>query len=407
MNARLFWLLHVGLLVLGGCATSPPVLPASSAALAPAPVEVCADVADCRQALRRALGEGDSTCEPRARAELAQRACEVGVAEGCTALAHLEGAASPRLRTLWRRACDGGDGEGCARLALTTLLGEGTSQDVEAGGEALRSACERFPAAACGLAVEGLAEAARQHGAEPEWEWLALFAQRGCDAGEGLSCRLQGDLFYAGRGVSADADKAAELYARACVGGDGKACANQALLLPAAQAPMASRVDALFTRGCDLGSPEACRLLVLETLGRHEEGPDGAVRQALFQHACEQGAGVGCLALYEQLKHQPPETRSSFQMSGLLKRACQWGEAQACEFLDEVSRLARPRCAEGSASACGALGVLLLSPPSHGIEAVEGLRLLHQACEAGDTGSCELLASQRLAPEERRTCRSR
>ena len=401
-------LLVVGLMTLGGCATSGPVLhpvaPAPVVAASPPP---CADAVSCRAALWEAgRGTSASSCGEQRRAELARRACEVGVAEGCTLLGRDPQVEPAEARELFRKGCAAGDAEGCVRHALTTLLGEGVARDEAAGQAELREACERAPGSACGLAVSSLVAEARQRGAEPAWEWLALFAQRGCDAGDGLACRMLGDAFYAGHGVSADVDKASSLYARACEVGDGQACAQQGMLLPSNAVEVPTRADDLFTRGCDLGSPEACRLIVLKTLDAHGDLKDGTVRRALFRHACDQGAAVGCLALYDLLRHQPSEPGTSLQLPALLKRACRLGEAQACEFLEDVSRVAQPQCARGSASACGVMGVLLLSPPTVGSEAAEGLRLLRQACERGDAASCRLL-NDRTLPMEDLTCQAR
>jgi TPR repeat protein len=409
-------LLTLGLLALGGCATTPPGTALTPAASSPAEAspELCADTADCREALRASPREGVSECEVRRRVELVRRACALDVAEGCTELGRWEtrglakeGEANLATASgLFQRACALGDGEGCALKALSTLLGHGVERNAVAGRAGLQDACERFPGIACGLAVTGLAEEARREGAEPEWEWLALFAQRGCDADDGPSCRILGDAFYAGRGVSRDADKASELYAHACEAGDGQACANEGMLLRAEGAWAAPRAGQLLSRGCDLGSPEACRLAVLETLGSQGSGKDDAGRRALFRHACDQGAALGCLALYDELRSEPPAHRPVFELPGLLKRACQLGAVQACGFLDEVTQAARPLCASGSASACGVLGVLLLSPPLREDETPEGERLLHEACAGGDVASCQGLGDLPRASADL-TCRSR
>ncbi|WNG26948.1 sel1 repeat family protein [Cystobacter fuscus] len=412
--------LSVALLTLGltlvGCATAPPRTPLVPEAASPAvsSPEVCTDAANCREALRNSPRDTLSECEVQRRVELARRACALDVAEGCTELGRWETRGlvkegGPDLHVasdLFQRACALGDGEGCALRALMTLRGQGVARDAGAARAGLQDACDRFPGSACGLAVQGLAEEALRGGTEPEWEWMALFAQRGCDAGDGLSCRILGEAFYSGRGIAQDTDKAAGLYARACEAGDGEACARQGMLLRA-EGPWAEpRAEQLLSRGCELGSPEACRLTVLETLDSQGSSKNAADRRALFRHACDRGAALGCLALYDELRDEPLAPRPVFELPGLLKRACLLGAGQACEFLDEVSQAARPRCASGSASACGVLGVLLLSPPLRQGESTEGERLLHAACEGGDLASCKGL-SERSGASEDLTCRSR
>jgi TPR repeat protein len=400
--------LAMGLFVLVGCGTSRGTVYAGQAPEVAAPKESCSDATSCRDTLRALRSSTPtSACELRDHAEVAERACTLGVAEGCTELGRLQqGDAS---RSLFQRACELGDGEGCARHALSTLLGEGVLRDEATGRAELQDACDKYPRAACGLAAIGLGEDARRRGASPEDEWIALFAQRGCDAGDGLACRLLGDAFQAGRGVSQDSGKAFELYARACEAGNGTACANEGVLSlqPGAEgAGDATHADDLFSRGCALGSSEACRLLVVETLQHRGGVKDDAAQRALFRQACERGAGVGCLALYDALRHQPREASAPLELPGLLKRACRFGEAQACEFLEDISRLSQRQCGEGSASACGVLGALLLSEPTLDSEAAQGMRFLQRACLEGDATSCTLVRD--LAPDaDALSCRSR
>ncbi|WNG45916.1 sel1 repeat family protein [Archangium minus] len=397
--------LTMGLFVLAGCGTPNGAIHPGSAPAEEAPKQACSDATSCRDTLRELRGVTPmSPCELRMRAEVARKACSLGVAEGCTALGRME----PGLaRSLFQRACELGDGEGCARQGLLTLLGEGVLQDESAGLAELQAACDTYPRAACGIAALGLDEAARRREGTPEWEWIALFAQRGCDAGDGLACQLLGDAFLAGQGVSQDMDKAFDLYARACEAGNGTACVNQGMIsrqYGAEEGGAAPRADDLFSRGCALGSSEACRLLVVESLTRQEGVKDDAAQQALFRQACDRGAAMGCLALYDALKHQPRAPGTSLELSGLLKRACRFGEAQACEFLEDISRVSQRQCGAGSASACGVLGALMTSQPTFGSEAAEGMRLLQRACLEGDATSCSLV--RELAPRsEELTCR--
>ncbi|PTL84982.1 tetratricopeptide repeat protein [Vitiosangium sp. GDMCC 1.1324] len=401
LGSALVW----GLFVLAGCGTSSGATHPASTPEDAAPKQACSDASSCRDALAELKGVlPTSACELQKRAEIAQSACSLGVGEGCTELGRME--KGDTARSLFRRACDQGDGEGCARHGLSTLLGEGVARDEAAGRAELQEACDKYPRAACGIAALGLTADARQRGAAPEPEWIALFEQRGCDAGDGLSCQLLGDAFHAGLGVSQDIGKAFELYARACDAGNGTACANQAVLsLQPGEAGDATRAEDLFSRGCALGSSEACRLLVLENQEHQGRVKDDAAQQALFRQACDRGAAVGCLALYDALRHQPRDSATSLEMPGLLKRACRFGEAKACEFLEDISRAAWKQCGGGAAAACGVIGTLLVSQPSFGNEATEGMQLLQRACLEGDAASCTLVRG--LAPRASElSCRS-
>ncbi|WP_434385418.1 tetratricopeptide repeat protein [Melittangium boletus] len=332
-----------------------------------------------------------------------ERACGAGDGRACTRLGRE--APPDAARALFARACAAGDGEGCARHALALLLGEGGAADEAEGRRALQAACERTPREACGLAAVGLAEAARRAGTPGAPDEAALLAQEGCHAGDGFACRLLGDVFLEGGERVADTGQAFALYARACEAGDGQGCAAQGTLVRQWTPGEAARADALLTRGCELGASAACGSLVVQAL--HGEGTtlDTPGQRALFSRACDAGAAMGCLALYETLRHAP-ETRGSLQLPTLLKRACQLGEARACGFLEDVSRVAGPACAEGTASSCGVMGALLVSAPRREGEAREGLRLLEGACAAGDGASCGVLREARPR-EAGGSCRSR
>lgn len=400
-----FRVLAMGLFVLVGCGTSSgAVRPPAPAPTGDTASQVCADAANCRDTLKALLRvPAPSACDAQQRTEVARRACDLGVGEGCTQLGLTEADAA---RDLFQRACEHGDGEGCARHGLSTLLGEGVPRDETAGRAELQAACDNHPDVACAIAMVGLMEESRRTHSTPEYEWLALFAQRGCDAGDDLACRFLGDAFHEGLGVSRDVGKAFELYARACEAGNGAACANEGVLSLRSGAGESARADDLFTRGCSLGSSEACRLLMVETLEHHGGVKDDAAQRALFREACDRGAAVGCLALYDALRHRPVEPGTRLELPGLLKRACRLGEAQACEFLDDISRVSQRQCAAGSAPACGVVGALLLSEPLTESETTEGMHILQGACQAGDATSCGLMLE--VAPRSGSlTCRSK
>lgn len=378
--------------------------------------QACKNASSCRVALEGLQSEVPvSPCELRQGVGIATHACELGVAEGCTELGRMklwgietDGESDvASARVLFQRACAGGDGEGCARHALLTLLDEGASRDRAGGMAELQAACEKYPRAACGISATGLMEVAQRRGVEPEQELIALFAQRGCDAADARSCEILGDAFHKGAGVSRDLSKAFLLYQRACEGGNGVACANEGMMaLQSSDETEAPRVGELFSRGCALGSSEACRSLVLMTAQRGEVVKDDAAQQALFRQGCDRGAAVGCLALYDVLRRKPSQAGEPLALPGLLKRACRFGEANACDFLDEVSSVAQRQCEGGVAASCGVLGALLLSQPAQEHEAVDGLQLIRHACQRGDEKSCKLMRDVQPRTNEL-TCRSK
>ncbi len=159
-------------------------------------------------------------------AKLGQAACDKDVSAGCrvAAAAKLDGKGIDKDKTaalaLLDKACLAGDGAGCVELGVAKLADKKLAGDAQ---YAFRRACygggEFDGCAWLGtLYVEG------KGGMSASPKVGAKFLEKGCKEGSARACASLGELYKAGKGVDKDPAKAKEMFAKACNGGDDKAC---------------------------------------------------------------------------------------------------------------------------------------------------------------------------------------
>ena len=194
---------------------------------------------------------------------LYQRACTLGVAEGCTNLGasisvKVRSGADPsgytRSAALFLRACEAGDPKGCSQLARVLERGEGVPRE---------------PARALDIHL------------------------RLCDAGIAEGCSAAGFMLDSGATGRKDRVKGAALSLRACDGGDGLGCANLATyLLDSGPAHDAVRARQLVTKGCSYDDFVSCDSLAKMMLNGTGGPKNVAEARRLHDHACTLGRGV-------------------------------------------------------------------------------------------------------------------
>ncbi len=169
-----------------------------------------------RQAPDRALG-------------LYTRSCELGLASGCMAGGGLvaEGtlvAADPaRAATLFEQACTRRDAPGCYTAGMVHSQGRGVARSTELAGQRFDQACALGHAMGCFNAGILLY---RERGGRPgDNEKAAQYFGRACDGAEAAGCLRLGIASLRGFGTSANAQVAKDLFDRACRQGDADGCA--------------------------------------------------------------------------------------------------------------------------------------------------------------------------------------
>lgn len=198
---------------------------------------------------------GEETVKNEARArELYDRACTYGWGGACNTLSHLD---KPNAVAWLRRGCEINDYDSCNDLGVRLQVGTGVTRDVLEARRLYAKACDYtvVHVVACrnlGLSLrddvpidpEGARRAFRRAcdgwrhqdnlgcaslGFELEAtapvEAAGLY-QRACDARHAWSCYMLGRLHREGRGVPVSPTLAADLFRRACAGGEEAACTS-------------------------------------------------------------------------------------------------------------------------------------------------------------------------------------
>ncbi|MFO0648395.1 MAG: serine/threonine-protein kinase [Polyangiales bacterium] len=373
--------------------------------------DVTADPARAAQLFDRActLGSaegcgrlGDTLSRGRGRdaakaATAYQRACDGGRLEACVSMGRMlvdgRGVQRDRLRAvqLFQRACDGRQQEGCVRLAAAKRDGAGTSSDRAQAARLFLQACSDNNA-------DGCMELGLMHLRGPgvtldPVRGLSLL-ERACGLRSGDACRLLGDRYAEGRGVEPDAARSTEFYRRAraawwpeCEARKATACIGLADLTAAglggpADVPGATRlyhwVSDLYGEGCDRrGGPRCGRLAAMYEAGQGVP-VDRQQAAALRERACEGGDSEVCVTLGDTYR---------------LGRGVAVDADRAAPLYARARAAFQAPCAQGDLGRCVSAADLvrdgLGGPPDRAAAAAEYQRI----CAAGERRGCERLGA--------------
>ena len=264
-----------------------------------------------------------------------QNACELGDVNSCLR-AGMIGDKPERARILFLRACDAGMAIGCSNLAELFATGRGGKRNWRQAIALAEKACSLDGIEPCTTALA--LKKQRPDGAcktEPDCE-------RMCDEGLGSSCRHLAEL----------RDNSADAYERGCAERDGESCTRRG------HAASTLELGAKwYIRGCLAGDRAAC---TFRDFGNAKEGSRKAIEslrglcardrnacvllglaieeenatdaQQLWRKACDRKHGIACRLLADAL--------GGDKAKPLMKRACQVGDSVACK---ELSLFPPPR----------------------------------------------------------------
>ena len=89
-----------------------------------------------------------------------------------------------------------------------------------------------------------------------DYQKAAQLYQKACDGGDALGCHNLGLLYKNGQGVNQDYQKAAQLYQKACDGGNAVGCFSLGFLYQNGQS--FSTAKQYYGKACDLGLRSGC-----------------------------------------------------------------------------------------------------------------------------------------------------
>jgi len=173
-----------------------------------------------------------------------------------------------------------------------------------------------------------------------EFSQAAELYRRACDGGERKGCNALGLMYYNGEGVAKDANRAADLYQRACDAGGSGGCLNlAAMYLRGDGLPKnLNRAADFYQRACDAGAPPGCTRLGLMCSNGEGVAKDLNRAADLFKRACDGGGSGGCLnlgSMYERGRGVPKDLSRA---ADLFKQACDEGLDLGCENLARVRK---------------------------------------------------------------------
>lgn len=233
--------------------------------------------------------------------------------------------------------------------------------------------------------------------------------EKECSGGDEKSCFALGRMYFQGRDVAQDYDKAAKYLETACRDGNADACGllGEMYLQPYGLAQDITRGLSLMEKSCDRGSLEGCSVLghVLSE-GRHK-ARDLERAMKLWRDGCAKSHPASCTQLGQAhllAKREPALALEKFD------RGCSLGDGVGCEATCTVllGENGVPRdekrafvachkgCSDGHYLACAMEGLLLWHSDVVKPDAKKGKDLIESACEGGDAEACADLADALL-----------
>jgi TPR repeat protein len=196
------------------------------------------------------------------------------------------------------------------------------------------------PATAPSSAAENLFDQGLSAYRGKQFSQAAELYRKACDGGERKGCHDLGLMYFKGEGVAKDLNRAAGLFKRACDEGGTGGCLDLGEMYSRGEGVPndLNRAADFFKRACDAGGAPGCT-----DLGRmyhHGEGVAQDFNRAadLFKKACDAGGSVGCLDLGEMYVRGQGVLRDRNRAADLFKKACDAGVNRGCENLARLKR---------------------------------------------------------------------
>ena len=173
-----------------------------------------------------------------------------------------------------------------------------------------------------------------------QFSQAAELFRRACDGGERKGCNSLGLMYYKGEGVAKDLNRAADLYKRACDAGGSGGCLNLGSIYLRGEGVPKDPIRAadLFERACDAGGAPGCTDLGL--MYRRGEGVAKDLNRAadFFKRACDAGGSGGCLNLGSMYLRGQGVPKDLNLAADLFKKACDAGLDPGCENLSRLKK---------------------------------------------------------------------
>lgn len=221
--------------------------------------------------------------------------------------------------------------------------------------------------------------------------------QSACDAGDAPSCTKLAKRYDEGKGVTADPDKAKDLFDRACLKKDPEGCYQLAL----GWGNDAEKLEN-YANACDAGWAEACTNLGARYGNGKGVTADPVRARELAEKACKGGDSMGCANLGLYLRDGMGGPKDLPRAATVLRQACDASEGPACNRLasmydngtgmpedNAVARKIYTRaCDLDAATGCNDLGVMYDKGEGGDVDLDKAKALFEKACKLEDSMGC-------------------
>ena len=196
------------------------------------------------------------------------------------------------------------------------------------------------PPATPSTSAEGLFDQGLSSYKGKQFSRAAELYLRACDGGERKGCNSLGLMYENGEGVAQDLNRAADLFKRACDAGGSGGCTNLGLMYHHGEGVVKdlNRAADFFGRACDAGGPPGCTGLGL--MYQNGEGVAQDLNRAadLFMRACDAGGSQGCVNLGSMYLRGQGVPKDLDRAADLFKKACDAGLDRGCENLARLKK---------------------------------------------------------------------
>ena len=173
-----------------------------------------------------------------------------------------------------------------------------------------------------------------------QFSQAAELYQKACNGGERKGCHDLGLMYYRGEGMTKDLNRAADLFKRACDAGGSGGCQDLGLMYSRGEgvAKDLNRAADLFKRACDAGVAPGCTDLGLMYYKGEGEAKDLLHAADLYKRACDAGGSGGCLNLGSMYSRGEGVSMDRNRAADLFKKACDLGNDRGCENLARLKK---------------------------------------------------------------------
>jgi hypothetical protein len=130
---------------------------------------------------------------------------------------------------------------------------------------------------------------------EGNYTEIKKIGESACKKGVGGGCTILGALYFAGKGVPRDVEKAKSLFEKGCQLGSGVGCVDRGSTYILEQNP--SKAVELYKKACDMGYGIGCYSLGIMYFTGKGVSQDREKAKALLEKGCQMGSEPACKTL--------------------------------------------------------------------------------------------------------------